>query len=155
MTSFTEWLKQKNSAAYDTLSGFGTKPGAGGAAMQGLWNGVADVVRFPAQIANEAGREIGLRTNEEAALAAQQINNTIQTNPFISPQTQEVFTESAKQYPITETVNNILPSLVAGQALLKSGIKGVGVPLAARFQNAKKIGSFNGLSQYLDSLNNK
>lgn len=155
MGSFTEWLKQRNPGAYDTLSGFGNRPGAGGAAMQGLWNGVSDVVRLPAQIANEAGKELGLRTDAEAALATQQINNTLQTNPFIAPQTQEVFSQSAEQYPVTETVSNVAPSLVAGQALLKSGLKGVAVPLAARLQNAKRVGSSNGLSQYLDSLNNK
>ena len=153
MASFTEWLKQRSPEAYDTLSGFGNRPGPGGAAMQGLWNGASDAFRLSTQVANEAERELGLRTDAEAALATQQINNALQTNPFIAPQTQEVFRQGAEQYPVTETISNVAPSLVAGQALIKSGLKGI--PLAARLQNAKQVGSSYGLSQYLDSLNNK
>ena len=160
MSSFTEWLKQKNPEAFDTLSGFGNRPGSGASAIEGMYSGITDSVRIPAHIANMTGNVLGLRNDEEAYRAANQIDNTLQGIPFLNQAQQDVFRQSAEQYPNTNEVNNIIPSFVGGQTMLKGAKivnagKNLAVPILDRVSLAMSNISKQGLSELLDSYTNK
>ena len=160
MASFSEWLKQRNPEAYDTLTGFGSRPGAGSSAVEGMYSGITDGVRIPAHIANMTSNALGLRSDEEAYKAANQIDNTLQGIPFLNQNQQNVFRQSANQYPNTNEVNNIIPSFVGGQAMLKGARivnagKNLAVPMLDRASLAMSNISKQGLSNLLDSYTNK
>jgi hypothetical protein len=142
----TKWYDKQ--ALLNTLSGFGSQTGPGGASVQGMYNSITDPFRIAAHGSNKLQELTGLRSNAEAQRAANQIQQAFTTIPFVSENTNNVFRQSTKEYPITNFIGNVTPQLLGGQLLLKSGLKGL-----------SKLDHYNALKQSInrqffgDSLN--
>jgi hypothetical protein len=92
------------------------------AATSGLIKGVGDMIRVPAQLANSAGNALGLRSDDEARAASQQIEDS-----FKLPDALE---EAGAKHPTIEKVAEFIPGLVGGQAVMKTMPKAIiGAPL--------------------------
>lgn len=88
----------------------------------GLYAGAGRLVRQPALIANQLGQELGLRSPQEAAIAAQQIEQTLATPPFISPETEANLGELSDRYRSHHDAGQMIGGVVGTKGLLRAAL---------------------------------
>lgn len=127
--SLSNYLKDyysnnSNNSFLDQIKNYGSEAGGGKAFLNGIANGVSDVVRLPAKgfasmESSLASKLTGKDRSQENAIKQQQIDDFFKI---------DALQESVNQYPTIDSIANFGTAMIGGNALLKapSGIARAG-----------------------------